>query len=158
MRALIFIGSSLCLVACGSSAVSDAMGGGGRSAFAGAAGQAGDGAISGTSGIGAGGDASGTGGDASGTGGDASSAECFPCTGYWSCGGDVERVDLTPTPDGCLLSALPGHNILQPDGTISADGTVVGHAEGTGARVHVSYPDGSQWLFCAGGGGCPRTQ
>ncbi len=126
-------------------------------AFAGTAGQAGDEPISGASGIGTGGEASGAGGDASGAGGDASGAECFPCTGYWICGGDVERIDLTPTPEGCLLSALPGHNILGPDGTITADGAVVGHAEGSGARVHVSYPDGSQWLYCAGGGGCPRT-
>jgi hypothetical protein len=31
---------------------------------------------------------------------------------------------------------------------------VVGKATGSGARVHVAHPDGTQWLFCAAGGGC----
>lgn len=79
---------------------------------------------------------------------------CFPCEGSWSCGGDVTRVDLTPEADGCYLSGLPGRNLLSPDGTITADGAVVGIAKGTGARVTVAHPDGSQWLFCAGAGGC----
>ena len=84
--------------------------------------------------------------------------QCFPCQGYWICGGAVERIDLTPDADGCFLSGLPGRNLLSPDGTITANGVVVGSADGTGASVHVAYPDGSQWLFCRGGGGCPRTQ
>jgi hypothetical protein len=79
---------------------------------------------------------------------------CFPCESYWVCGTDLPRVDLEPEADGCYLSGLPGRNLLSPDGTITADGVVVGHAVGTGARVHVSYPDGTQWLVCAGGGGC----
>lgn len=32
--------------------------------------------------------------------------------------------------------------LLAPDGKITADGVVVGQAVGSGARVHVSYPDG----------------
>lgn len=89
-------------------------------------------------------------------GGNDSSAQCFPCEGYWICGGDVTRIDLVPETDGCLLSGLPGRNLLSPDGTITANEVVVGRAQGSGARVHVAYPDGSQWLFCAGGGGpCP---
>jgi len=56
--------------------------------------------------------------------------------------------------DGCYLSGLPGRNLLSPDGTITADGAVVGIATGSGARVMVAHPDGSQWLFRAGGGGC----
>ena len=79
---------------------------------------------------------------------------CFPCESYWTCGGDVTRVDLTPEMDGCYLSGLPGRNLLSPDGTISSGGTVVGKATGSGARVHVTYPDGSLWLFCTGAGGC----
>jgi len=103
--------------------------------------------------------AGGTGGDPQlpgGAGGTDSSAQCFPCEGYWICGGDVTQIDLVPDADGCLLRGLPGRNILSPDGTITANEVVVGRAQGSGARVHVSYPDGSQWLFCAGGGGpCP---
>src|SRR3954470_22221937 len=82
---------------------------------------------------------------------------CFPCVGYWTCGapaGNATRIDLTPEVDGCYLSGLPGRNLLSPDGTITADGAVVGTAMGSGARVYVSYPDGTQWLYCAGGGGC----
>jgi hypothetical protein len=79
---------------------------------------------------------------------------CFPCAGYWICGGDVTRIDLTPEADGCYLSGLRGRNLLSPDGTIIADGVVVGKATGSGARVQVVYPDGTQWLFCAGAGGC----
>ena len=79
---------------------------------------------------------------------------CFPCEGYWTCGGYATPIDLTPEADGCYLSGLPGRNLLSPDGTITADGAVVGKATGSGARVHVAYPDGTQWLFCAGGGGC----
>src|SRR6185369_15318815 len=40
------------------------------------------------------------------------SAQCFPCEGYWICGGDVTRIDLVPETDGCLLSGLPGRNLL----------------------------------------------
>ncbi len=83
-----------------------------------------------------------------------SGGACFPCEGSWTCGGDVTRIDLTPEADGCYLSGLPGRNLLSSDGTITADGAVVGKATGSGARVHVAYPDGTQWLFCAGGGGC----
>lgn len=83
-----------------------------------------------------------------------SGRECFPCESYWTCGADVGRIDLQPEPDGCYLSGLPGRNLISPDGTITADGAVVGTAVGSGARVHVSYPDGTQWLFCAGGGRC----
>jgi hypothetical protein len=79
---------------------------------------------------------------------------CFPCEGYWICGGDVARIDLTREVDGCYLSGLPGRNLLSPDGTIIADGVVVGKATGSGARVHVAHPDGTQWLYCAGAGGC----
>jgi len=79
---------------------------------------------------------------------------CFPCESYWICGGDVTRIDLKPEADGCYLSGLPGRNLLSPDGTIIADGEVVGKATGTGARVTVTYPDGTQWLYCAGAGGC----
>jgi hypothetical protein len=59
-----------------------------------------------------------------------------------------------PAADGCYLSGLPGRNLLSPDGTITADGAVVGSATGSGARVHVAHPDGTQWLYCAGAGGC----
>jgi hypothetical protein len=91
-----------------------------------------------------------------------SGSVCFPCEGYWICGGDVtdassatsSQIDLKPENDGCYLSGLPGRNLLAPDGTVTAGGTVVGKATGTGARVTVRYPDGGQWLFCAGGGGC----
>jgi hypothetical protein len=85
-----------------------------------------------------------------------SGSACFPCDDRWTCGGDVTFIDLTPELDGCILSGLPGRNVLSPDGTITADGAVVGLATGTGVRVQVTRPDGSQWLFCAGGGGCPR--
>lgn len=83
-------------------------------------------------------------------------AACFPCERYWICGDNAggTRVDLTPAADGCYLSGLPGRNLLSPDGTITADGEVVGMATGTGARVNVVRTDGSDWLFCAGGGGC----
>jgi hypothetical protein len=81
-------------------------------------------------------------------------AACFPCEGYWICGGDVTRIDLKPEMDGCYLSGLPGRNLLLPDGTIIADGAVVGKATGTGARVSVAHPDGTQWLVCAAAGGC----
>ena len=81
-------------------------------------------------------------------------AACFSCERHWICGDDVGRVDLTPEADGCYLSGLPGRNLLAPDGTITADGAVVGMATGSGARVTVLRPDGSQWLYCAGGGGC----
>jgi hypothetical protein len=83
-----------------------------------------------------------------------SGVACFPCVGYWICGADVGRIDLSPEVDGCYLSGLPGRNLLGADGTITADGVVVGKAIGSGARVRVSYPDGRQWLFCAGAGGC----
>ena len=79
---------------------------------------------------------------------------CFPCEGYWICGGDVTRIDLTPEADGCYLSGLPGRNLLSPDGTVMADGVVVGTATGTGARVNVVRPDGTLWLVCAAAGGC----
>lgn len=80
-----------------------------------------------------------------------SSVACFPCVGYWICG---ERIDLTPEADGCYLRGLPGRTLLSSDGTITVDGSVIGKAEGTGARIRVLAPDGSQLLFCAGGGGC----
>jgi hypothetical protein len=83
-----------------------------------------------------------------------SAVACFPCEGYWICGGDVTRIDLRPEVDGCYLSGLPGRNLLSPDGTIIAEGAVVGKATGSGARVHVAHPDGTQWLYCAGAGGC----
>jgi hypothetical protein len=83
-----------------------------------------------------------------------SGVACFPCEGYWICGGAVERVTLKPEEDGCYLSGLSGRNILAPDGTILADGTLVGTATGSGARVTVTTPDGGQWLYCAAGGGC----
>ena len=89
-----------------------------------------------------------------GCGSDAKIAACFPCEGHWICGGEGTRVDLTPSADGCYLSGLPGRNLLSQDGTITADGAVVGMATGTGARVTVVRPDGSQWLYCAAGGGC----
>jgi len=79
---------------------------------------------------------------------------CFLCEGYWTCGGDITRIDLMPEADGCYLSGLPGRNLLSSDGTITADGVVVGTATGSGARVHVAYPDGTQWLLCTGAGGC----
>ena len=56
---------------------------------------------------------------------------------------------------GCRLSGLPGMILLAPDGVLTEEGTVVGSASGTGARVTVRSPDGGQWLFCAAGGGCP---
>jgi hypothetical protein len=79
---------------------------------------------------------------------------CFPCEGYWICGGSVERIDLTPSVDGCYLSGLPDRTIISPDGTIIVDRGVVALATGLGARVSVTYPDGGLWLFCAAGGGC----
>ena len=66
-----------------------------------------------------------------GCGSDPQIAACFPCEGYWICGGDVTRVDLAPAIDGCYLSGLPGRNLLLPDETITADGAVVGKATGT---------------------------
>jgi hypothetical protein len=80
---------------------------------------------------------------------------CFSCEGYWICGGDTNRITLSPEADGCHLSELPGRNLLAPDGTITEGGAVVGHATGSGARVQVLHADGSRWLFCAGSGGCP---
>ena len=131
---------TFCLAACGSTTA-----GGGTD---------GDGAVSGAD---AGGEHSSSPQfGAGGAGSDHASPQCFPCQGYWTCGGDGTRIDLVPEPDGCLLSGLPGRNFLSTDGTITVDGAVVGIAQGSGARVHVAYPDGSQWLFCAGGGGpCP---
>jgi hypothetical protein len=98
------------------------------------------------------------GGDAgdAGEGPDAAVA-CFPCMSYWTCGADVGRVTLEPTADGCHLSGLTGEYLLAPDGTITEAGVVVGTAIGTGARVQVNRPDGSQWLFCAGGSECPMS-
>jgi hypothetical protein len=72
----------------------------------------------------------------------------FPCDGYWICGGDVTRIDLKPEVDGCYLSGLLGRNLLSPDGTIVAEGAVVGKAAEYGTRVRVFYPDGTEWLFC----------
>ena len=80
---------------------------------------------------------------------------CFPCVNYWFCGAGVGMVTLAPAADGCHLSGLPGENLLAADGTITEDGVVVGTAMGTGARVQVNRPDGSQWLFCAGSSECP---
>jgi hypothetical protein len=79
---------------------------------------------------------------------------CFICEGSWSCGVDPGLIELTPASDGCYLSGLPGRKLLSDDGTITENGIVVGKAVGSGARVHVYYPDGGQWTFCAGGGGC----
>ena len=62
-----------------------------------------------------------------------------------------------PEEDGCYLSGLSGRNLLAPDGTIRADGALVGKATGTGARVSVKTLDGGLWLFCAAGGGCPDS-
>lgn len=132
-----------------------AAGEGGDRASAGAGGESGDGAIVGAGGEG--GDGAPAGAGAAGAGGDDSGPQCFPCRDYWICGGDATRIDLVAEADGCFLSGLRGRNLLLPDGTITEDGVVVGKAVGSGARVHVSYADGSQWLFCAGGGGCPRT-
>jgi hypothetical protein len=73
---------------------------------------------------------------------------CFLCQDHWFCGGDL-NIDPTPAVDGCYLNGLPGRNLLWPDGTITADGVVVGMAMGAGVRLRVGYPDGSQWLFCA---------
>ena len=80
---------------------------------------------------------------------------CFPCQGYWTCGGAPTRIDLVSEADGCHLPQLPGPVILEPDGTITENGGVVASAVGTGARVVVTYPDGGLWLVCAAGGGCP---
>jgi len=170
---------TLALAACGSNTDGRGTGGaGGAQQFPGTAGESAGGndssaggaggaqQLPGTAGESAGGDDS-TAGGAGGAqqlpgtagesaGGNDSSAQCFPCEGYWTCGGDVTRIDLVPEADGCLLSGLPGRNLLSPDGTITANEVVVGRAQGSGARVHVAYADGAQWLFCAGGGGpCP---
>jgi len=179
MRAFAFTFMTLALAACGSSTDGQGTGGaggaqqlpgsvgesaGGNDSSAGGAGGAQQ--LSGSAGENAGGNDSSAGGaggaqQLSGSagesaGGDDSSAQCFPCEGYWICGGDVRRIDLVPEAGGCLLSGLPGRNLLSPDGTITADEVIVGKAQGTGARVHVAYPDGSQWLFCGGEGGpCP---
>jgi len=74
---------------------------------------------------------------------------CFLCQDHWICGADFPKVDPTPEDDGCYLSGLPGRNLLWQDGTITADGVVVGKARGAGMRLVLSYPDGAQWLFCA---------
>ncbi|MDB4988396.1 MAG: hypothetical protein JWN04_3574 [Myxococcaceae bacterium] len=99
-------------------------------------------------------------------GGDAATdfaVNCWPCVGYWTCGnsrpddagtGGGVIVDLKPEPDGCYLSGLSGRNLLAPDGTITENGVLLGTAEGSGARVHVTFPDGGLWLYCAAGGGC----
>ena len=80
---------------------------------------------------------------------------CFPCEDYRTCGGGL-RIDLEPESDGCHLSGLHERHLLAPDGTVTKDGVVIGKAEGTGARVSVERLDGTLWLFCAAGGGCPR--
>src|SRR6185369_11656598 len=146
---------TLALAACGSSTNGQGTGGaGGDQPLPGAAGESAAGNDSSAGGAGGDRQLPGTAGESAG--GNDSSAQCFPCEGYWICGGDVTRIDLVPETDGCLLSGLPGRNLLSPDGTITANEVVVGRAQGSGARVHVAYPDGSQWLFCAGGGGpCP---
>lgn len=153
---------TLLVVACGTTTPAD--GGRGSAGGAGAAGAVEDAAGAAGAGEDAAGGAGATGGEdvagaagasAGATQGD-SNAQCFPCEGKWICGGEVEVIDLTPEADGCLLSGLPGRNLLSPDGTITSDGVVVGTAFGTGQRVRVLDPDGNQWLFCAGGGGCPR--
>jgi hypothetical protein len=87
-----------------------------------------------------------------------SGVECFPCEGRWICGQneavhDVD-IDLKPEIDGCYLSGLLGRNLLAPDGTVTRDGSVIGKATGTGARVSVTFLDGGLWLYCAAGGGC----
>jgi hypothetical protein len=177
MRAFAFTFMTLALAACGSSTDPQGTGGaggaqqlagsagesaGGNDSNAGAggaqqlAGSAGESAGGNDSSAGAGGAQQLAGSAGESAGGNGPRAQCFPCEGYWICGGDVTRIDLVPEADGCLLSGLPGRNLLSPDGTITADEVVVGRAQGSGARVHVAYTDGSQWLFCAGGGGpCP---
>jgi len=74
---------------------------------------------------------------------------CFLCQDHWICGAAFPKVDPTLEDDGCYLSGLPGRNLLWQDGTITADGVVVGKARGAGMRLVLSYPDGAQWLFCA---------
>jgi hypothetical protein len=82
---------------------------------------------------------------------------CSPCEGDWICGGDVQRIALVPEADGCTLMGLPGRKLLSPDGTVTEDGVVIGHADGSGARVTVTDANGAQWLFCAGAWTCrPR--
>jgi hypothetical protein len=49
---------------------------------------------------------------------------------------------------------LPGRKLLAPDGTVTEDGVVIGHADGSGARVTVTDANGAQWLFCAGAWTC----
>jgi hypothetical protein len=142
MRELMATVMVIALISCGSSggagSVSDSGSlGGSDSALAGMGGGGGDLALAGT------------GGEGDGDAG----LECFPCQGYWICGGSIERIDLLSEADGCFLSGLPGRNVLSTDGTITANGVLVGTAKGSGARVHVAYPDGSQWLYCVGGGG-----
>lgn len=90
-------------------------------------------------------------------------APCFACEGHWTCGGAVETIDLRPERDGCHLGGLPGRNLLGPDGTITADGVVVGRAIGSGARVYglvgrmrlyfdanSASEDGRYWLWLPG--------
>ena len=76
-------------------------------------------------------------------------ASVFPARVTGSCGGDVTRIDLTPEADGCTLSGLPGRNLLSPDGTITADGVVVGTATDQAGAIEVANPEGTQWLDCA---------
>ena len=79
---------------------------------------------------------------------------CSACENYWICGGSATRIDLKQEADGCYLMGLPGRKLLAPDGSITEDGAVIGHADGTGARVTVLDTNGAQWLFCAGGWTC----
>jgi len=139
MRVLALTFMTFCLVGCGASTAGSE---GGAPALVGTGGQGGDAALVGTGG---------EGGDAAlvGTGGQGgASPQSFPCEGYWTCGGVDGRVGLMPQADGCLLSGLSGRNLLSPDGTVTADGVIVGKATGFPASVIVAYPDGSQWLFC----------
>jgi hypothetical protein len=84
---------------------------------------------------------------------------CGPCSPHWVCGGIPDAgytdIDLTPEADGCYLSGLPGHKLLQPDGTITEDGVAIARAQKLGPQVGVYYPDGGQWFYCGGNLPCP---
>ena len=144
MRKLVATFTVLGLISCASSGETGGAGGGGSLGGSGST-------LAGMGGVGGDLELAGTGGEGDGDAG----LECFPCQDYWTCGGSIVRIDLIPEADGCFLSGLPGRNLLSMDGTITENGVLVGTAKGSGARVHVSHPDGSQWLFCAGGGGGP---
>jgi len=66
-------------------------------------------------------------------------------------------VTLVSEADGCYLSGLPGHKLLQPDGTITENGVAVSRARKFGPQVELYNPDGSQWLYCGGNLPCSGT-